>query len=342
MPSVENHDWDAADFAAIGLVAIPIITYCTILTKQHRMLNHATYRVQVLSTRTVLFLPTYAVLVWLTLVFPGLAAALEVPVSLAEACSFYGFLAMLITNLGGIDETLQLMTKSEKTPLCGCPKDPPVFYRKVRYALFQFLVYRPIVQVALAACIYVGKSEIGIVFSAVSLVQFLYGFLSLLCFYENVAEANANVYGGTKFILLKVAVGLIIGQGVVEEVLFATHALEVDGNDEYTAGEREQRYLALLILVEYCFLSMLAMYAFGSKISVSDNVRQAALEKSTQSDSTAELKPEEMKLSWCGFLYDILSFSDTLDGLEPSSSLTEKLISTNSEDDNRMTGESRL
>lgn len=39
------------------------------------------------------------------------------------------------------------------------------------------------------------------------------------------------------------AVGLIIGQGIVEEVLFATHALELDGNDEYTAGEREQRYL---------------------------------------------------------------------------------------------------
>lgn len=51
------------------------------------------------------------------------------------------------------------------------------------------------------------------------------------------------MYGGTKFILLKVAVGLIIGQGVVEEVLFATHALSVDGNDEYTANEREQRYL---------------------------------------------------------------------------------------------------
>ena len=48
---------------------------------------------------------------------------------------------------------------------------------------------------------------------------------------ENLAEANANVYGGTKFILLKVAVGLIIGQGVVEEILFASHALHVDGND---------------------------------------------------------------------------------------------------------------
>ena len=68
----------------------------------------------------------------------------------------------------------------------------------------------------------------------------------LLASDENLAEANVNVYGGTKFILLKVAVGMIIGQGVVEEVLFATHALEVKENDEYTADEREQRYLGNL------------------------------------------------------------------------------------------------
>lgn len=84
MPSVENHDWDMADYVAIGLMGIPIMTYAAILTKQHGMLERSTFRVQVLSTRTVLFLPTYAVLVWLTLVFPGLAAAFEVPVSIAE------------------------------------------------------------------------------------------------------------------------------------------------------------------------------------------------------------------------------------------------------------------
>lgn len=84
MPYIENHEWDTADFAAIGLAMVPILTYITILTKQHRMLCRSTYRVQVLSTRTVLFLPTYTVLVWLMLVFPGLAAALEIPVSIAE------------------------------------------------------------------------------------------------------------------------------------------------------------------------------------------------------------------------------------------------------------------
>ena len=54
------------------------------------------------------------------------------------------------------------------------------------------------------------------------------------------------------------AVGLIIGQGIVEEVLFMTHALEVDGNDEYTADEREQRYLGTVgyIAVYHCYLYM--------------------------------------------------------------------------------------
>jgi hypothetical protein len=37
----------------------------------------------------VLFLPTYAILVWLCLAFPGLAAGIDVPVSMAEGRRLY-------------------------------------------------------------------------------------------------------------------------------------------------------------------------------------------------------------------------------------------------------------
>jgi hypothetical protein len=47
MGSIEAHDFDVADYAAMGLVAIPVLTYLTILTRQHRMLRQSTYRVQV-------------------------------------------------------------------------------------------------------------------------------------------------------------------------------------------------------------------------------------------------------------------------------------------------------
>ncbi len=75
---------DVGDLIGLGLFSVPIATYLYIVYKQHKMLNRNTARVQILSTRTVIFLPTYALLVMLTLIFPGLAAAFDLPIALAE------------------------------------------------------------------------------------------------------------------------------------------------------------------------------------------------------------------------------------------------------------------
>lgn len=83
---------------------------------------------------------------------------------------------------------------------------------------------------------------------------------------------------------------------------------------------------ALLILVEYCFLSVLALYAFGSKISLSSTAHQAALERSSLSGVPVDLEPEKIEMSWCAFLSAILTFNDTLQDMEPSSDLTESLL----------------
>lgn len=147
-------------------------------------------------------------------------------------------------------------------------------------------------------------------------MQVIWGFGALFCFYENLAEASEKIFGGYKFALIKVSVGLIVFQGIVEEILFATHAIDVSGNDHYTANEREQRYLALIILVEYVFLSIAALYAFGARI-IMDNKDEGAAD-------------EPLQLTMGEFVSRIFKFSDTCRDLEPNGAqLTDSLLDGN-------------
>jgi hypothetical protein len=75
---------DVVDIVGLLLMAVPIAAYCLIVRRQHRMLKKHTARVQILSTRTALFLPTYAIFMYLCLIMPGIAAGMEVPIAIAE------------------------------------------------------------------------------------------------------------------------------------------------------------------------------------------------------------------------------------------------------------------
>jgi hypothetical protein len=66
------------------LLSFPFIAYCIIVNKQYKHLRASTARVQILSTRTAIFLPTYAFLVWLILLFPHLGPGMEVPLAICE------------------------------------------------------------------------------------------------------------------------------------------------------------------------------------------------------------------------------------------------------------------
>lgn len=80
---------------------------------------------------------------------------------------------------------------------------------------------------------------------------------------------------------------------------------------------------------------MLALYAFGSKMSLSPTAQQAAIEKSSLSESALNLESEHLDMSWCEFLVAIFSFSDTTRDLEPSSILTESLLTYGSDENVR-------
>lgn len=79
-----RHYIDIYAIIGIFLMMVPIMAWIMILRTQYSTLKQGTLRVQILSTRTALFLPTYAIVIWLSLVFPSLYMLLEVPISVAE------------------------------------------------------------------------------------------------------------------------------------------------------------------------------------------------------------------------------------------------------------------
>lgn len=54
---------------------------------------------------------------------------------------------------------------------------------------------------------------------------------------------STNVNGACKIFILKVSVGLIVVQNLVEEILYATGTLDIQANDRYSSEQRAERAL---------------------------------------------------------------------------------------------------
>lgn len=80
---------DEPNIIGTVLLTIPFISYGIIVNKQYKNLRASTARVQILSTRTALFLPTYAFLVWVILLFPHLGPGMEVPLAVCEGGYYF-------------------------------------------------------------------------------------------------------------------------------------------------------------------------------------------------------------------------------------------------------------
>jgi hypothetical protein len=152
------------------------------MRKHFLNLKNCTLRVQTLITRTALFLPAYAVLLWISLAIPAIFGIMEGPISICEGLSFYGFFATIVANLGGPDKTIQAMITQNKKPISCCPSDHVKFYNSVRRGLFQFLAIRPITVTVAQLFSYNNIPALYAVFNAVSMVQFLWGFCSIIFF----------------------------------------------------------------------------------------------------------------------------------------------------------------
>jgi hypothetical protein len=262
----------------------PLINPTPLQAKTYETLYKKTLRISVLSCRSAIFLPTYSFIMWISLVIPSLYLPMQVPIAVAEGYCFYSFMAMISNNLGGATRVCKILdTEFEKgkRPLCPCccPTKGTVFYRRVYNALWNLIYTRTgfVILTIILQCVFtfspamaatpVRRLKIGAYFfTAISLILLGNGFLSLVMFYEVLYEQSRNVNGTFKILLLKFSVGLIVIQGLTEEIVFGLGLVHVEDSPSYTAEDRAQRLYCFIVLFEYTFLSILVYLAYSTSI----------------------------------------------------------------------------
>lgn len=90
---------------------------------------------------------------------------------------------------------------------------------------------------------------------------------------EYVYDECKNINGVPKLLLLKISVGLIVVQGLIEQFLVMADDSPYDDDSQFTTANKTQRAYCALVLIEFVLLSAVSYFAFGSKITASMNKR---------------------------------------------------------------------
>jgi len=220
-----------------------------------------------------LFLPIYAILMYISLVGPKAFAALTILITAVEGYSFYCFFAMIVTNMGGPAAVVSYMRQNAKGLLCCqgcCPSEHAAFYKKATWALFHFFVTRTILIFFSAICYYSGSKAgkaLYAIFTVISAIVLFYGLSCLVLLYENVYANCKNLYGIVKLLLLKFSVGMIVLEGLIEQFLVLTNSSPYGDDGSYDTAENTQREYCALVLLEFAIISLVYWYAYSYKIT---------------------------------------------------------------------------
>lgn len=201
-----------------------IICYFIVFNSQYKNITAQNSRLVVLNSRVALHLPIYAVLIYISLLAPEAFHAIDIFISIYEAYSFYAFFTLIVTNLGGPTNAVELFKGPDQLACCNsiCTSDRTKFYNKTRHALFHFLFTRVFIVTAAAIAHYSHTSAgdtLSTILRLVSAVILFYCLVHIVLFYEAVYNHCTNLFGIVKMFLLKFSVGLIVIQGIIKDFM---------------------------------------------------------------------------------------------------------------------------
>lgn len=299
--------------------AIILVGYLIVFTFQYKNMTNETERLTILVTRTALFLPLYALCLLISVARPEALGALQIPIAFVEGYSFYCFLTVLVTNLGGPEKAVEAL---QGRPLICCtsccPTEPDKFYNKVVWAVFSFITWRPFVVILGTICDY-AKGRIArllyFLFTLLAFALLVRSILHFVLFYEAVFAKSSNLKGVLKVMLLKFSVGLIVLQGIIEQALVLAHAEPYQDDSQWSKEDKTQRGYCLLVMLEFCILQLPYLIAFTPKIEPSTAV--------TESAKNAAPKAPTL----CHFIFQVLCFHDIFGYLAYTPEMSQNLAS---------------
>lgn len=134
--------------------------------------------------------------------------------------------------------------------------------------MYNMFYTRSVVSLIAAVCFYSGTEAGHAVYAVCSVVNALmlvYSLLMLVNFYEGVFNYTKNLFGLLKLLMVKISVGLITLEGLIESLLVAANKVPYNDDDSFSSDEKAQRFYCLLVLIEFAVLSFIFIYAYGIK-----------------------------------------------------------------------------
>lgn len=250
----------------LALLVFPFTAWYLIYKKQYEICNGKTFRVNVMIARTALFLPFYSFFMWIALMEPVTYDALQIPFAIVEGYAFYSFLSLLVANLGGPEGAIELMRTAPEGAFCCCYyRDPVKFYNQVLNAQwYVFFVRVPLIVIGTIAA-YAHLDALYGICTLLALAILIYALISLINYYEHLMFLDmAHLL---KLVTLKVSIGLIVVQGIVEQILIMTGSLDgIVANPHYTQDGTITRYYCFIVLLEYIFFSTFVGWVYRAEI----------------------------------------------------------------------------
>ena len=333
--------------SVVGFILLLVIwmAYYGIFTENYKHLRENVQLTVINITRTSQFLPTYATLMWLSIVSPALYIPCQIPISIAEGYSFFCFFSLIVNYFGGPNKVIDMIqTKFDngKKPIfpCCCPVEAKAFYSRVLQALYHFILTRTGFLFVLAtlqlAMKYGDLSDAGhraiygmaIFFQIISLGFLVNGFGSLVMFFELFLDETQNLWGIPKIMLLKFSVGLIVIQGLIEQFLFAANKLDVADSSNLSGEDRAQMMYCFVVLVEYFLLAYVYYWAFSVDVAPPGAMKRGESDGDalkTPDATEGEEEEEIINITFSEFAAQVLNPRSVWQNLDPDASLTQPL-----------------
>ncbi|KEG14285.1 f2o10.10 protein-like protein [Trypanosoma grayi] len=232
---------------------------------------------QMKVVRILFMVPLYAMISWICILAPNAAEYLNLIRDAYESYAIYAFFQLMLALMGGVDTVYRTLMLEERPPIQHffpfCWMEPvkvsPTFVRNCRLCLFQFMVVKPLV--TMVVIILTAKNEMGSILDVskgsfwttlVYNASITIAFTALVYFYTGLKEYMEGTNAFMKFLCIKVVVFLSFWQGILIQLLSATHMLP---SFQYWSEDRVSEGLQdLLICVEMLFVAFAHRYCFGS------------------------------------------------------------------------------
>jgi len=173
----------------------------------------------------------------------------------------------------------------------------------------QFLYFRPLIQIVGAIGAYTGNENlysIAGILAAISTVIMIPG---LLTFTRVLYDKCDGLYVATKFIVIKISVGLILIEDIVQQYLYTSGIVSISddfGSEVYSEEEKFVRIYCLIALVECAILSWFLFYGFTPPLEAAENCILMA--ESDLPLGSVDASSHQLTLTWHWLLGNTIAF----------------------------------